>query len=160
MREKASIGAYNQGFTYNFQDFVSEVQSTFLSGISALQFINFKILFPDEDLSESFPELNINDLDNPEINVEEVMNGFDWDSAHYTYSNFGIRGYLRDFARTNSNFDVFKIAYRIINVDTKNIVGLDPQTEFILENFKKMFDDSDVKDFKTKNATMSVDINR
>jgi len=159
MREKASIGAYNQGFTYNFQDFVSEAQSMFLSGIQPLQIMNFKVLFPDENLSESFPELNINDYGYPEIDVEEIMNGFDWDPAHYTYSNFGAAGYIYDFARTNSNFDIVKIVYRIINVDTENIEGLDPQVEYIIESYKKMFDDSDVNDFKTKNATMIVDIN-
>jgi len=159
MRTKASIGAYVQSFSYYFKDILTEAYYLFKLGIEPLQIMNFKVLFPDENLSETFPELNINDLGYPEINVEEIMNGFDWDPTHYIDNDFGVGSYYLDIARTNSNFDFEKIIYKVISVKNEIVEELDPEVQNVIVNYKQMFGGLTINDFKTKNATMSVDIN-
>jgi len=159
MRMKASIGGVNENITFKFQDFIYETQYMMELALDVVQIMNFNVLFPGEDFSKTFPELNINKNGYPEIDSGKILNGFDWDPSHYVDNDFGVGKYFYAIDKTNSNFDFEKIISRIIDIKTENVEGIDPDTEAAVGAYKHVFDVPDLHDFKTKNATMSVDIN-
>jgi len=53
---------------------------------------------------------------------------------------------------------MLKIFYRIYYIKNEILEGLDPQNKELIEKFINTFIDTSIDEFKTKNATMSVDI--
>jgi len=158
LRLKAKNGGLAQSFVIEFKDVVFQTKTIIMNELSNLKGANFKVLFPNEDLSKTFPELKINDKGYPEFDIEEVYNGYDWNTTRFDNDNISIGNYFFDFAQTNTNFDLIKIAYRMYDIKTEKLEGVDPETEKVLNEFKMMFSGSYGSDFKTKNASMTVDI--
>ncbi|OUM57849.1 hypothetical protein PIROE2DRAFT_70021 [Piromyces sp. E2] len=128
-----------------------------------LKKINFKDIFPYDDVVSLLPQLKIGEDGYPTYNVEEILAGFDTNPENYENLQMNNFSYL--FFQSNKDFDINNIMMTIqtlkvsekydnefienlfLNIEEENITG------------EEDIFDIDIIDFKSKNATMIFEFN-
>ncbi|OUM64466.1 hypothetical protein PIROE2DRAFT_8777 [Piromyces sp. E2] len=144
-----------------------------------LQKINFNILFPETNLNEIAPELQIDENGFAQFSIEQV-NGFDYDPDHYKERNYEL--FLKHFFESNKNFKILDILENLDKIEIPNKMDKDeiaflqnigyfiirPSSYRSFQRFNisessfnnDIFINLSKKDFKTKNATMTFEVNK
>jgi len=166
--------------------------------LSIIESINFNEFYPGYDYNKLLPDLNIDEEGYPQINKEEILNGFDFEPKHYeevvkngtdddvlfailnSSHDFDLIGIIKTMnsMKLSNEVDEIKriVIVQLIGGFNKNVLAkrqyiselngypdqpiLDqpipdqpiPENNDIANQFTP-------KEFKTKNATLSVEIN-
>jgi len=172
---------------YGGDDPIEETKKTIKAYLKFIKRINFYEVFPGYNFTEILPELKIREDGYSHINLNQILNGFDYNPEHYN-ENEDI---TYDIMLSNPKFKLFHVFYVISNLDMSYNVAIDPFfdnlyifkfvdfdelesveqiSEYINEieeieeeeenNFKIENESNQIlPEFKTKNANLKVEIN-
>jgi len=125
--------------------------------------MNFNELFPEDNVNETYPELQIGEDGYPNFNIDEVIAGFNFDLEYYEDNNLNIQNFddLTLVFDTNKNFrmkEIFNKVNELLETPVGNEKLETVVNKITLVNSKDIFDGK-LTEFKTKNATMTFEIN-
>jgi len=144
--------------------------------------INFKKFFPNSDYKIILPELQIDDNGYANFNIDEVFSGFNFDHEFYKENYpeiYNSNELMEIILYSNENFKIFDILDKIDelmminNINEKvflndlgnlltstMITGDSYREEMGKTEENQAFFDGSLTEFKTKNATMTFELNR
>jgi len=130
--------------------------------LKQLKNLNFPYYFPNKDYEIIIPELKIGEDGYPIFDIEEVLNGFDFDPEHYSerYNDDQMLMLLIKIYSSNENFKFYEIIEKMDKLQLNKELedeGITMDNIFYIDN--TLFENIYSFDFKTKNATMIVDLN-
>ncbi|ORX77672.1 hypothetical protein BCR32DRAFT_295493 [Anaeromyces robustus] len=152
-----------------FKDFVRHVKQEVRRRVTQISKGNFKEIFPSYNFNEKLSELKIGEDGYPHLNINEIFKGFDFDVNHYleydASNGYNYELYNQLFT-SNPNFNLKKIYEEIaeLNISNDNNIKMDPEfeklmNEIVIGKINNSDDDDIYKNFKTKNASMTFEIN-
>ncbi|OUM64465.1 hypothetical protein PIROE2DRAFT_8776 [Piromyces sp. E2] len=145
--------------------------------IKTLKKINFTESYPEYDFNEILPELQIGEDGYAKFNEDKIISGFNFDLEYYkeNYIEYLLYYYIEELVlRSNKNFDLYKIKNTLTDLITSNTSNLDGLIKIFNEmerdssetstfdntlNNNSIFFGDNSKDFKSKNANMTFEIN-
>ncbi|OUM66024.1 hypothetical protein PIROE2DRAFT_59607 [Piromyces sp. E2] len=159
LKEKANIPDI-LNFRINVTDYLQRLSISIENLIQSLEQTNYLEKYPEIPLQEQLPELNIGEDGYAKLNIKEIMNGFDFDVKNYYDFDFEHDDILIHVLTSNPNFNIIKLS-KIIDLNIGN-VDMDPQFKLLFDILLGIGgdDDSESSDFKTKDATLTVEINK
>ncbi|KAG4102215.1 hypothetical protein H8356DRAFT_1381510 [Neocallimastix lanati (nom. inval.)] len=106
--KKYILNQYNKGFS---------------AFVEVLKKKNFKKLYPNDNVKEIFPELNINEKGYPELNINDLIDQLDISLEYYSKSSL-----INDFNKifndvvNNKNFSLYSIKEKIFKLNESSIL--------------------------------------
>lgn len=133
--------------------------------INVLKELNFIETFAGSNINEILPQLKINKDGFASFDVDEVINGFDVNPESYVEDEFPQID--KHFYESNKNFNINEIISTMNTLEVADGVDLEKQFDFSKKDDKpdkekKKGPKPDLgaeEKFKTKNATITVEIN-
>jgi len=161
---KYKLGYYKKDiYDFNVTSLQNKYNGQVKSFLEYIKDINFKETYPDQNLDEMLPQFHIDEEGYAKINDAEVLSGKyitediyknikDIDEYEFyervlsNDPNFNITSITKAIDRMTEEGPQFKIFNDVDKIFRKNIIY-------------DIIDDDDTEEFKTKNGTMSVEIN-
>jgi len=131
--------------------------------LNNLKGINFNYYFPNCDYNSIVPELKINEDGYPSFDVDEVFNGFNFDPKDYLDLDNNIILLVYTVFSSNDEFNLWNIFDNIYQLQLNEELEESARND-IIDFSSVIFEDLNLEelvihDFKTKNASMIVNIN-
>ncbi|OUM58013.1 hypothetical protein PIROE2DRAFT_16825 [Piromyces sp. E2] len=98
--------------------------------------INFNNVFPGYNFGEIIPELIIDENGNSNIDIDQIVSGFDYNPKHYDEGN--PEKFLNHILSTNENFKLLDIINILKGMKMAN-TGNEIEFRFIIENLNEYF---------------------
>ena len=95
---------------------------------------NFKKLYPNDNVKEIFPELNINEKGYPELNINDLIDQLDISLEYYSKSSL-----INDFNKifndvvNNKNFSLYSIKEKIFKLNESSILKVRTKLEDLIK---------------------------
>ncbi|KAL6635652.1 hypothetical protein U3516DRAFT_616405 [Neocallimastix sp. 'constans'] len=117
--KKYILNQYNKGFS---------------AFVEVLKKKNFKKLYPNDNVKEIFPELNINEKGYPELNINDLIDQLDISLEYYSKSSL-----INDFNKifndvvNNKNFSLYSIKEKIFKLNESSILKVRTKLEDLIK---------------------------
>jgi len=148
--------------------------------------MNFKEIYPEYDINEIFPQLQVDKEGYAKYDIEEVFKGYDYNPEHYQDLNIENYDSLKKYIyESNKSFNLFEINNKLNDlkmaidiIELYKMVGDISFESWEIKEFNKYNKNSAVEEveeteerkennekennifnFKTKNATMIFELN-
>jgi len=145
-------------FRINVTDYLQRLGTCLEQIVLAFEEVDYNEKF--DEPAKVLPELNIDEEGHAHINVEEVISGFDLDPNNFRDFDFVHNNILLYVLGSNANFNIFKLTPMVgINIGA---IDMDPEFKLNFAIFLGGVENDDSvlsSDFKTKQATLEVEIN-
>lgn len=125
--------------------------------IELLKLMNFNETYPNVDFSSVLPELNIGEDGHPNLNTMEILSGFNFNFDDYRFRDYANNPIIFQIFMSNPNFNAIKVALTLNKLPLAEGYQINPNLQAILA---MAVNNSNYNEFKTKNATMIIDINK
>ena len=168
MKNKASIGGIEpatMNVTQVFENYKQEITQL----LNIIKRVNFKMVYPNYDFSKEFPGLNIDYDGYPKPDIEKLIKGYDLNPKNYIDFDFINDSFSQHAMKSNPNFDLIKFKKVLTELNLPSNVNIDPYFKQIVEKYKyyaylnqyyaNASDEDDPYDFKSKGASMTVELN-
>jgi len=146
-------------FRINVTDYLQRLGTCLEQIVLAFEEVDYNEKF--DEPAKVLPELNIDEEGHAHINVEEVISGFDLDPNNFRDFDFVHNNILLYVLGSNANFNIFKLTPMVgINIGA---IDMDPEFKLNFAIFLGGVENDDSvlsSDFKTKQATLEVEINK
>lgn len=150
---------------------INELFLDLKSKINVLKELNYNEVFPESNVNEILPQLKIDKGGFASFDIDEILDGFDVNPESYEEDEFSKID--ERFFKSNKNFDINEILTTMNSLKRADNVDLEEQLNILNTNdlgkkngFNLLDDDSSmlpdlgsIEKFKTKNATLTVDMN-
>jgi len=154
MKQSLNIGGLPSA-VLSFKESLEQAHSIAGSLIDGLKRMNYTLLnIPEFSFNDNFPELKIGDDGMSQINKEEIIEGMHFEPEYYLSADRKELP-LEQILRSNTDFDILKIVSSFFYFFDSPY--LDPTVkQLIMANSVSPMGQTD---FKTKNATLVVELN-
>ncbi|OUM67813.1 hypothetical protein PIROE2DRAFT_4622 [Piromyces sp. E2] len=144
---------------YNFPVVEEKIKYILL----AIKKLNFTEIYPDYDINEILPELQIDEDGFAKYDAKQIFSGFDFNSDHYSKEDIVLS---KDPYMSNENFNLGLIMIKLNRLSMSDTIDVENILELLYnveENLNKLKYSDEIiytlSEFKTKNATMTFDLN-
>jgi len=142
--------------TLNIGETLQQYQYAAKMFIELLKLMNFNEAYPNVDFSSVLPELNIGEDGHPNLNTMEILSGFNFNFDDYRFRDYANNPIIFQIFMSNPNFNAIKVALTLNKLPLAEGYQINPNLQAILA---MAVNNSNYNEFKTKNATMTIDIN-
>jgi len=149
--------------------------------LKLFQKLNFKELFPNDDINEKFPQLQIGEDGYAKFDFDQVYSGFNFDPEYYkslieeggdinnlesmmfeSNKDFNIKEVIENISKLDEDsIDMIALQniVKSVQLSVNKMITNAPQENINMTEINEAFYDGYLTDFKTKNATMTFELN-